>query len=911
METSSASGDASAAPTAAAGTAAVSSSSSSSSSSASILSEKVQRALQIQTNTAAMKTALEALGQLSATTSTTTATSGTPASEFALDARSVRHAIEYDALQQALLLRSELSSLCDTLQELRQGISQMAQIAHQVKQAIHAPVMIKSNASSVASASASSSKASGSMLTSGSLHESGAMDNSNSTSDISGGGGGTSSGKSTFEQDEERLAATLAEAFTRRNLAKERLQAVHQFMETFDLSEQDSQLLDHYNFDDLDVSFMEGGTLVNGTAFLNALERVKEIREALSKTFGHSSTSHLSSTSTESITEYGGRTSTSSSLGASSALRMMEHLATKQEQAFERLYHWLQSHLQLFAIQPVSASQQSQSFNTKRVAFENDPTNEDPDSMDQALQHPFIQAALYTLRHVPAFYRHMLELIASRRRQEETRIFLLALTSGYNGMPPLERLAHDPVAYVGDMLAFAFRSLSMEADVAMTIVHFAQQQQKHGEESDQKNDEGDGIADADEKQQEVNHAAADSTFEDYTAEKPLTGAEILSTIMSGMARPLKSRIINVITTLASRGGTDGDGANADSDAESDDGMLDDYFEQKDASVRNKLTHLYDICGLLLFYISAMEKTVSKLEKADDRAGLRKPGPSEDQSSPLSNKTNNNALLVNLNSCLMESVKAFEATVRVYSATLGTLSSSSGESVANLAKALIVRIADVRQSSPGFAEDVTCPNREFESTLSPTWITKQVVEAALPFCSVLDDTVTLKSAIASVQGTASGMDVVAAERLEEQIDATKELLVEKLIKEETTKVLQLCGLGRVISAWEHWKQSSAAGGGSVETEAELMMSHPGLSADSLHIAMQDFDKSLYSTSILPSLETVVKDPTARKLVRTKIAERVCQTYEEMYEDIANSATGGYDDLTFLGHTPVQVRTLFSV
>lgn len=66
--------------------------------------------------------------------------------------------------------------------------------------------------------------------------------------------------------------------------------------------------------------------------------------------------------------------------------------------------------------------------------------------LDVALQHAFVQRSLYTLRHVPAFYAHTLELVASSRRTEETRRFLLALTSGYGGMPPLEMKSHDSVS---------------------------------------------------------------------------------------------------------------------------------------------------------------------------------------------------------------------------------------------------------------------------------------------------------------------------------------------------------------------------------------------------------------------------------------------------------------------------------
>jgi hypothetical protein len=66
--------------------------------------------------------------------------------------------------------------------------------------------------------------------------------------------------------------------------------------------------------------------------------------------------------------------------------------------------------------------------------------------LDEALQEHFVKMALYTLRHVPAFYCHTLELIASSRRSEVTRRFLLALTSGYTNLPPIEMKAHDSVA---------------------------------------------------------------------------------------------------------------------------------------------------------------------------------------------------------------------------------------------------------------------------------------------------------------------------------------------------------------------------------------------------------------------------------------------------------------------------------
>ena len=97
----------------------------------SILSAKVSRALEVRSDTPAMKAALDALAHL-------------PDHQddlFSVDSRSVRVAIEQDALQQALLLQDELRTLLDTVSKLRQGVSETAAIAHRVEEAIHTNVM--------------------------------------------------------------------------------------------------------------------------------------------------------------------------------------------------------------------------------------------------------------------------------------------------------------------------------------------------------------------------------------------------------------------------------------------------------------------------------------------------------------------------------------------------------------------------------------------------------------------------------------------------------------------------------------------------------------------------------------------------------------------------------------------------
>lgn len=775
--------------------------------SSSILSDKVHRALQVRVDTPAMRSALEALGQLQDSSSQLD-------SFHQLDARSVRHAIEYDALQQALSLQKELQSLRDKTRELRQGIAETAVLANHVKEAIHSDVTRQKNTSER-------------MLVSDERRESGASSEAVDNASAS----------TTGLKAEEDLAAALADAFSRRDIARQRLDAVHQFLETFDLSEEDSRLLDEYNFEDIGGTKAVGNlasSAPSGLAFLQALERVQEIRDALTQTLGdarHDSESR-------------------SGLGTSSALRMMEGLAQKQERGYERLYHWLQVHLQLFG--------------KGRAHEESANIDDDDETMDEALQHPFVLRALYTLRHVTAFYRHTLELIAGRRRQDETKRFLLALTVGHAGAPAMERLAHDSVVYTGDMLAFCFRAFSGEADVAQSLIHYRPNANAGENESNNEKEEN--------EKESNGLSPSQHTDNDYSGEQPLSASSFLSTSMSGMARPLKSRILQVVATLARRPD--------ENEVESDDGMMDD-FDEEGAVVRHKITQIYEICGLLLFYISAMDKTVRKLKSVDEKAGL--------------SSEENDSLVEQLVSCLSETSRAFEATIRVYCAMLSQLSSQTGESESSLAHSLMLMIAEVRLTSPGFAQDVTCPS-DCKTQLSMEWATETVVEAAMTSCQVLDDTAALKSTV--VAAKKAGLAVFTAEKLDEEIEKTEEKLVDALVDVETAKVLDLCGLGPLAGAWHRWKVSPDRG---------EMVSFGGLSMEDVEASMKDFYASLFSPP-LPSLESSVKDPVMRRKARSKIASNICLTYAGLYEDMHNS--GGYEDLSVLGHTPAQVKTLFS-
>ena len=89
---------------------------------------------------------------------------------------------------------------------------------------------------------------------------------------------------------------------------------------------------------------------------------------------------------------------------------------------------------------------------------------------------------------------------------------------------------------------------------------------------------------------------------------------------------------------------------------------------------------------------------------------------------------------------------------------------------------------------------------------------------------------------------------------------------------------------------------------------LFGTQPDLSQETLQVAMKDFYESLYAPP-LPSFDGM-KDAIARKNARVKTAANVAHVYRRIYEGV-KSERGGYEDLSFLGHHPDQVKTLLSL
>ena len=199
-------------------------------------------------------------------------------------------------------------------------------------------------------------------------------------------------------------------------------------------------------------------------------------------------------------------------------IQMLEKLSSQQESAYENLYNWVQGYLSL---NPPTSSEAALS----------------DEELEGAYSDEFVPHAIEALERRPAFAEHVRDLVCATRRQALTHKFLKALSGNYDGAGGgwIKLRAHDPVSYIGDILAWIHRAVAVEGEV-LTFV-FGR----------------------------LNAAS-------------LKLSEILSRVISGVARPFKSRTLSIIESLVFNN--------------------DDVLEGDENASRYKLVSLYGIVGVL-------------------------------------------------------------------------------------------------------------------------------------------------------------------------------------------------------------------------------------------------------------------------------------------------------------------------
>ncbi|XP_004619606.1 conserved oligomeric Golgi complex subunit 6 [Sorex araneus] len=116
-------------------------------------------------------------------------------------------------------------------------------------------------------------------------------------------------------------------------------------------------------------------------------------------------------------------------------LEIMEQMALLQETAYERLYRWAQSECRALTQESCDVS-------------------------------PVLTHAMEALQDRPVLYKYTLDEFGTARRSTVVRGFIDALTrGGPSGTPrPIEMHSHDPLRYVGDMLAWLHQATASEKE---------------------------------------------------------------------------------------------------------------------------------------------------------------------------------------------------------------------------------------------------------------------------------------------------------------------------------------------------------------------------------------------------------------------------------------------------------------
>ncbi|KAG0028552.1 Golgi transport complex subunit 6 [Podila clonocystis] len=180
-------------------------------------------------------------------------------------------------------------------------------------------------------------------------------------------------------------------------------------------------------------------------------------------------------------------------------LEIMDSMRTYRSISYDKLYRWMQTECR---------------------------TMSRPDGMMEVRE--VTKKAIQALKQDDPFFRLILEELIHVRRNSILRAFVDALTrGGPGGTPrPIELHAHDPLRYIGDMLAWLHQTVASEREFLESLLDRERQIKRNG------------------------HVPKDSPLrlvEDEVSDADIV-ASLLDKNLEGTTRPLKSRVEQVLVS---------------------------------------------------------------------------------------------------------------------------------------------------------------------------------------------------------------------------------------------------------------------------------------------------------------------------------------------------------------------------
>eukprot|EP00903_Cladosiphon_okamuranus_P006045 g5962.t1 len=483
----------------------------------------------------------------------------------------------------------------------------------------------------------------------------------------------------------------------------------------------------------------------------------------------------------------------------SAGFELLEQLSQHQETAYERLYLWVQDRCQTL--------------------------EEETPAADVTLQ-----AAVRCLRDRPLYYVHCQESIVNMRRKLLVQRFVMALTSGQSSVRPIEMQAHDPVRYVGDILAWVHQAVAMEKELVAAL--FGGGSSKSGSGGGNGDGRSNGHAGGEEGDRTGQGGGqGEGKEEEEEVEGIMSAEEVLCKVLQGIARPLQSRVSTVLESV------------------------------REAGVG------YRLLNLLAFY----KATVGQL------AGLESP------------------LMESLSECRKNADDTFRNAMKregdrlVASPPAYTADLSALPAALDGAKRL-TEVLQVHSTS-------LVPAGEPESDVQP--VLTGIMEPLLRACRLSADGLDPSDGAVFML---NNIDVVRealvahahTEKWTLELTAEMDKWLGVLVRHQADKVLERCGVAQAVRAAEAAAERKGA-----------VNDLPGLQERPLSAVLRSFYSSLF-TLVMPDFERL-RRPGTRADARRSTALLVAEAHETVHR-LVSREDSGYEDRSFLLHTPEQVRML---
>ena len=504
------------------------------------------------------------------------------------------------------------------------------------------------------------------------------------------------------------------------------------------------------------------------------------------------------------------------------ALEVLDQMSRLQESGLQQLYRWTQS--------------------TVRTAYNLDSRTSSPSThsptekksktgTNVALLLPIAMKHLATAR--PALFRLVLDEFCTARRSLLVKAFLDALTIGgpYGTPKPIELHAHDPLRYVGDMLAWLHQAVPTEADNLKVLLK----------------DIPDDLR--------VEENISDSCVEDKTSslKTDLLGKDklidhSLGHITEGACRPMRSRVEQILVSESAP------------------------------------VILYKLANLIRFYTSTIQNII-RPQQADENVTPVHSAGLIDALKDLDEMAYKQFISV-----LQATVNHHTGTDGGLNNRMGLEASNSTDlSPSHSTSALLILLRETLSSTSVMEEQREQLDEIVKTVIDPLLNAIKTTGTAFP---TTDQDVYLLNSMYQIHMTLSLFKFNDA-RLA-SLESDMQLHLDTLSSEQTSSLIANLGIQPICTMLAQAKSGNIADSGSVNriSASPLPLSKiPEMDNESMSRFMTGFDQFLVAPDafMLPQIR-LLSSSSHRKSVAKRALQVVSATYKQLYEAIVDPFNG---------------------